>query len=309
MELGIVLGARCNAQCGHCADGYGPGRSEALPTQTILRLMDEAAAISAREALGFAITGGEPFARFETLVEIVSHGASLGGAVSCVTNGYWATTEALATARLSLLRHSGLTRLAVSVSRFHRQFVPLQRVRRALAAAAAVGIPTTLKGAVLKSDLEPGGALALWQQRLEADEVEIFPVLPYLRPGEALPDNDYYRWPGLPREPCPGELLTVDIDGTVRSCCSPGPPDEFLTVGHVPTPLREIERHLHRSGRQRILRERGPIAFARAAIAAGLGDHLRGAYAGPCDLCVHIRTDPSLRRVAEEMAAALDAET
>jgi len=310
LQLSFILGARCNARCGHCAKAYGPTRSEELDPDLILRLMDEAAEIEDGEPLAFAITGGEPFVQFATLVEVVAHGARLGAEVSCVTNAYWATTAAAATEKLSLLHASGLARLAVSVSRFHRQFVPLARVHTALEAAASLGLTTTLKGAVLNSDLEPGGELAGWKDKLDADDISIFPILPYLRPGQVLPQQEFYREPGLPEDPCPNEILTIDFNAVARSCCSPGHADEFLAVGDaVRTPLAHIERRFREGGKQRILREQGPIAFARAAIAAGLGGRLRSAYAGPCDLCLHIRSDEQLRRIAEQMSAAADSMT
>jgi len=304
MILGFVIGAQCNATCEHCGKGYGPTRREALSTDRIVRLMSEAALIADGEPLCFAITGGEPFVRFESLVEIVTHAARLGAEVTCVTNAFWATTDELTVAKLAILRDSGLTELAISVSRFHQRFVPLRRVRRALETAVALGIATTLKGAVTKPDLQPGGELAEWKEHLDADEIEIFPVLPYVREGVALPEDVYYRVPGLPENRCPSEILNVDFNGVARSCCSPGRDDTFLGLGHIDsTPLAEINRRFLQQRKQQILREIGPIAFARAAIAAGLGHHLRDAYAGPCDLCLHVRTDPALRRVADELSA------
>jgi hypothetical protein len=68
-------------------------------------------------------------------------------------------------------------------------------------------------------------------------------------------------------------------------------------------PLKAIYDTFQKAGKQRILRDSGPIAFAQGAIEAGLGHRLRQGYAGPCDLCIHIRTDSQLRKVAEDMAA------
>jgi hypothetical protein len=267
--------------------------------------MDEAAQIDDGEALSFELTGGEPFLDFDRLVEVVSHGAQLGGTITCVTNGFWARDDEVANSKLTLLRDSGLTSLGVSVSRFHQQFVPLHRARRALAIATALGIRTTLKGAVIRSDLEPGGALSTWKDALDAQRITIFPVLPHLREGEVLPDEEYYRDRGLPMHLCPGDAVCVDFDGLARSCCTLGGDDPFLVIGDAHRmPLKQIHETLRRAGKQRILRESGPIEFARGAIAAGLGHRLRKGYAGPCDLCLHIQADPQLRQVAEEMSSA-----
>ena len=305
MRLGIVLTARCNASCAHCSKSYGPHRTEHLGKEDICRLMDEAAAIEDGEPLAFDLTGGEPFLDFELLVEVVSYGARLGADISCVTNAFWARDDGTAKSRLRTLHSAGLTLLSVSVSRFHQRFVALRRARRALTIASDLGLKTELKGAVTRSDLEPGGARETWQATLDADWVSIFPVLPRLRDGESLPEMEYYREPGLPEHRCPGDMVCVDFDGLARSCCTLGYGDPFLVVGDVhSTALQKIHQTFREGGKQRILRERGPIEFARGAIAAGLGDRLRSAYAGPCDLCLHIQSDPQLRAVAEAMAGA-----
>jgi hypothetical protein len=307
MKLGIVLTARCNASCAHCSKSFGPYRTEHLSRESIFRLMDEASEIDDGEPLAFELTGGEPFLDFDGLVEVVSHGAQLHATVTSVTNAFWAHDDEVVKSKLTVLRDSGLTALAVSVSRFHQKYVPLHRARRALVNAAALGIRTTLKGAVIHSDLKPGGALSSWQGTLDAERITIFPILPYLREAEALPDEEYYRDLGLPFQRCPGDAVCVDFDGIARSCCTLGAGDPFLVIGDAHcTPLREIHATLRRAGKQRILRESGPIEFARGAIAAGLGHRLRKGYAGPCDLCLHIQADPKLRQVAEQMSAAAD---
>jgi hypothetical protein len=309
MRLGFILTARCNAACTHCSKSFGPNRTEELSQADVFRLMNEAAAIEDHEPLCFDITGGEPFLNFEMLVAVVAHGAALGAeAISCVTNAFWARTDDIATGKLTRLKKAGLTLLGVSVSRFHQQFVPLHRAQRALKIAGNLGISTELKAAVIRSDLKPGGLVSQWKGGLQAEWINMFPVLPHLRREADLPEAEYYREPGLPSDKCPGEVVAVDFNGIARSCCSLGEEDSFLVVGDANRqPLRAIYDTFQNAGRQRILRERGPIAFAQGAIEAGLGHHLRKGYAGPCDLCLHIRTDPNLRQVAEEMATAANA--
>jgi MoaA/NifB/PqqE/SkfB family radical SAM enzyme len=264
--------------------------------------MTEAAAVDDGESLAFMFTGGEPFLDFDFLRELVTHGAGLGGKVSCVTNAYWAHTDAGTAEKLTVLRDAGLTALAVSVSRFHRLYVPLHRASRALRIARELGIRTELKGVVTKQEMAEHGMLEEWKNSLDADVIHIFPVLPSLREGGVLPEDEYYREPGIPSDPCPGEVLTIYYDGVARSCCFPAPTDQFLTIGHVGSqPLTDVIRQMRESTTQRILRERGPIHFANAAVAAGLGHRLRSSYAGVCDLCTHIREDAGLRRVAESV--------
>jgi len=296
--------AQCNAACMHCSKSYGPNRTEALSQDEIIRLMDEAAAIDDGQPLCFDITGGEPFLEFDRLVAIVKHGGSLGAEISCMTNAFWARNDEIATSNLTVLKESGLRSIGVSASRFHEEFVPLHRVQRALRIAMHLGITTELKAAVTMRDLKPDGAVSRWQGQFRADWINMFPVLPHLRNEEVLPEDEYYREFGLPPHKCPGDAVCVDFNGIARSCCSLGTENTFLRIGDTRrSSLRDIHRIFEHAGKQMILREQGPIGFARGAIAAGVGHRLRNAYAGPCDLCMHIRADSQLRAVAEQMSA------
>lgn len=309
MEIAFIVTAQCNAACTHCSTSCGPTRAEALDTPTIFRLMDEAAKINDGTPLRFDLTGGEAFLDIERLAGLISYGTALGGQVTVCTNGFWATSLDVAKSKLSPLKGKGLDVLAVSTSRFHQRFVPLRRVRYALEAARALGLKTELKGVVIERDLEPGGELSRWREQLDADVVDIFPVLPYLREGGHIDEKDYYREAGLPEQTCPGALLCIEADGKASCCCAPGIATDFLTLGSVETtPLEEIHRRFRRFGKQRILRELGPIHFARSIVAKGLGARLRTHYAGPCDLCLHIGSDPELAGVADEVATLADLE-
>lgn len=306
MQLILIMLARCNAACAHCSQSYGPRRDEALDKRDIIRLMNEAAAIDDGEPLEFDLTGGELFTDFTTLREVIEHGARLGGEVSCVTNAYWARTPEIAKQKLAILREAGLSWLSASTSRFHQQFVPLARVRYALEAARELGMGTEFKGAVTQTEMREAGGLDTWERELQADHVNVFPILPWLREGAELPTEEYYREPGLPPEKCPAASVCVDFNGMATSCCSPGN-DEFLSIGNVhEQSLADIHANFNTRGKQRILRDAGPVAFALGARALGHGDRLREHYAGPCDLCLHVRHDPVLRAVAEDMSMAAE---
>jgi hypothetical protein len=277
--------------------------------ELIFRLMDEAAAVLDDEPLAFDLTGGEPFVDFDRLEQVIAYGSRLGGPVSCVTNAFWAHDDSVTRDKLTRLHDAGLTSITVSVSQFHHRFVPLHRVRRALAIATEVGIRTGVKAAIVHSDTQSDGPLQIWKQALRAERISLFPVLPYLRDGESLPEAEYIRDIGLPYQRCPSRGPCVDFDGIARSCCSLVTTGPFLVIGDARAePMQDIHDRFLRAGKQRILRESGPIEFARRAIAAGQGDRLRKAYAGPCDLCLHIQEDPTLREIAEEASrtVALD---
>ncbi len=303
MDLALILTARCNASCTHCCSDSGPHKREALATGNVLALMDEAARLTPPgERLHFGLTGGEPFLDLAQLAELIRHGMALGALMTCVTNGFWASSEAKADAVIRRIRESGLEHLGVSTSRYHQQFVPLERVGRAVFAAKQHGMTTQLKIAYSAAD-QDGGLVAKWSEAVGADEVHSFPLVPYLRQGASLPESDYVRSPGLPEGRCPASILTVRENGAAYTCCNPGGTSPLLEVGNVLESglAATLDRYRFEPVLQ-VLRGAGPAYLARAAVAAGHGSRLREAYAEQCDLCAHIASDPVLSAIARDAA-------
>lgn len=276
---------------------------QALTQEQIFQLMDEAADLSKDELLRFCLSGGEPFLDFDLLLSVIAYGHALGGEVTCVTNGYWATSAERARDMLSKAKAAGLTHLAVSRSRFHEQFVKLKRVERVLEAAHTLQLSCAVKYARLKSDTLSNDELQIWATSLGVEKVEDFPVLPYLRESGHVADEDYIREEALPDGPCPGAIITVVESGNALMCCAPGRNDDFLSVGRLgEVPLKRMQQRFYMGGKQQILRKHGPIHFAKEAQKRGLGHRLHSHYANACDLCAHIRNDPELAAVANEMS-------
>src|ERR1043165_4389764 len=145
MKLALLITARCNASCSHCSTSCGPHREEHLSRDQIFNLVDQAAAIDDGERFKVLLSGGEPFLDFGLLLDVVRHASSKGAIVTCVTNGYWATSAEQARDLLTQLKQAGLRSFAGSTSRFHQAFVSRRRVERALAASRVVGLRCTLK--------------------------------------------------------------------------------------------------------------------------------------------------------------------
>jgi hypothetical protein len=250
----------------------------------------------------FGLSGGEAFLDLEQLVNVIRHGVGLGATVTCVTNAYWATSDSKAQAIVARVREAGLTHLAASTSQYHQRFIPIERVKRALSAARAVGINTLLK-VVYSAPDQQEGLIQQWANFVGADALQAFPVVPYLRQGGELPSDHYVRDPGLPKGPCPSPVLTVREDGAAFNCCTPGGFEALLQVGNVfDHSLDTLVDRYQFDPTFQVLRERGPIHFARHAIKNGEGGRLRSAYADVCDLCAHVASDPTLAKLARESA-------
>jgi pyruvate-formate lyase-activating enzyme len=304
VQLGLLITQRCNAQCAHCATSCGPDKTAELELTRIFKLMDEAAALRRPgKRLVFSLSGGEAFLDLPKLRAIVAHGKHHGGEVTCVSNGYWAASDDKARVILTELKDAGLVALGVSTSRFHRQFVKLDRVKRALRTAVDVGIRAVLKYPVTRDERADAEELQAWARGIGVQEFEIEPVQPYVREGSEIPETDLVTQPGLPEGVCPSASLTIREDGMAYTCCAPGGFNEFLALGNaLEQGLRGTYGLYLLGGKQKLLREAGPIHFARAIQARGAGHRLRRAYGGICDLCAHIGTDPALAAIAQDEA-------
>lgn len=308
MLFGFIITDRCNAACAHCTSGCGPDKDTSLPTDHLVRLMNEAAQVWAKEAppgdtLRFSFSGGEPFLDFPRLLSLFRHAASLGAGFSCVTNAYWASSDEKAREKLAQVKAAGLCTLAVSTSRFHQQFIKSSRVERALRIAKELGLSTVLKLPVTKSDQEGPASLGQWAKSCGADRREVFPVMPYLRPGATLPEEEYIRHAPLPRGRCPSASITIDERGGAYPCCMPGAFTEMLSLGDAHSDsFQTLYDRFYLRPEQQVLRHRGPAHLARAVIAAGEGRRLRAQYEGACDLCAHIASDPVMADIAHRSA-------
>lgn len=304
MRFGFLVTAHCNASCRHCTVNSGPHQTLALSTEKTMALMDQAAAIWRKERargerLLFSFSGGEVLLDLPKALQLFRHGAGLGADISCVTNGSWASNDERARSVVADVKAAGLKTLAVSTSRFHQQFVKRERVQRALSLARAAGLEVVLKCAVTTGDRADPDGLEQWARTREVDDLEVFPVLPYLRQGESLPESDYLRDKGLPRGRCPAATLTVREDGRAYTCCMPGGFNALLSLGSVhDQPLQKIYDRFYLGGVQQALRHRGPIYLARAINTKGEGRRLRERYESVCDLCAHMASDPVMARIA-----------
>lgn len=307
MRLGLLITAHCNAACTHCATSCGPRRHEALTREQLFRIMDEAAAVNEDDELNFSISGGEPFIDFQLLLDIVAHGSALGASIGCQSNGYWASNDEQARSKLSALKQAGLGLLGLSISRFHDEFVRRSRVQRALNIAKELGIETALKCALTTG--ESGAEVERWARASGADDLELFPLHPYLREGAQLPAADFSTPEALPGGACPASILTVKEDGRAYTCCMPGGFNDFLALGHIEKDsIADLHDLFLVQGRQQLLRQFGPVHFARAVAERGEARRLRTAYADVCDLCAHITSDPRMSAIANESAAEFEAQ-
>lgn len=303
IRLGIEITPRCNASCAHCSAGCGPKRRATLGTAELCRIIDEAAGIEPGP-FEIDLTGGEPFLDVEQLRTLVAHATSRGATVTCVSNGFWAATVERGIEVLAPLKAAGLKVIAISSSRFHRDFVAADRVRNAIDAAQRSGLRPVLKLALSKSDLLTPDEPAIAAAAALADRVERFAVIGSGRSAGAVADDELIRLTGIPQGRCPSTDTMVAEDGRVLACCSSGPVSALHELGNVRhESLATALGRLASSPVLQRLRTAGPASFVPAIVRAGHGDRLRATYLDACDLCTQLSADPVLAALARADAS------
>jgi len=133
------------------------------------------------------LTGGEPFGRWEMLLDLCRQAKSLGlkPLEKIETNAFWATDANLVANRIKALKEAGMAKLFISADPYHQQYVPIARAR--LAAAVAEEI------------LGPDGVQVRWEKWLRdgfdtdtsaLDEVSRLDRL------SSLDGENHIRWQG-----------------------------------------------------------------------------------------------------------------
>ena len=296
-RAGIMITDWCNSSCACCYARCGPTGSHWMSPEDALKIwagLHRASPHGCRVHL----TGGEPFARPELLLDICRRGHQQGLALESVeTNAFWAVDERVAAELLARLDGLGMGRLAISCDPYHQQYVPLQRCRRLAAVAGEI--------------LGPDRVKVRWQQWL--DEGFDTAELPPQRLAQVLSDwaaGGRERFTGAAADgldaavahrgaeefdhsPCAEVLLRgkhvhVSPQGQVWPATCIG-----ICVGNaLDEPAGALWRRLSDNYAQfpviGDLALRGPAALLAAAQEAGYRQR-QGGYATKCQLCYDLR--------------------
>lgn len=270
-----------------------------MPLEDAFAYIDQA--INLPSAIqGVGITGGEPFLFFDEVLQIVRYASERGLPVRCITNGFWATSEARAAVALERLKAAGLCFLGLSADSFHQEHVPLENVKRVLRLCREIGLRTSVNVAVTRHSWRLSDLLVeLGDCSQEAYFHEIL-CLPTGRAGISLARTEFFDVPGIPMGRCAfmGVLMVLP-DGDVYPCCSAGGMTRPLLMGNVASEtLREMVDKSSKNFLYSLLEWYGPACFVPAIEEEGLGHMLDTAYVNECHLCYEILSNPELAEIA-----------
>lgn len=127
---GLLLTYWCNARCASCYTCSSPSARTDMSVEVGLELWKGLISASPH-GCRIHISGGEPFGRWETLIELAKQANSAGLAPleAVETNAYWARNEKIIRERLTALHDAGMFRLKISADPYHQQYVPIERAR------------------------------------------------------------------------------------------------------------------------------------------------------------------------------------
>lgn len=139
---GIFLTYRCNSRCKHCmyacsprwkGDWLSEEDAERVLSQFAAKLHDKYHSASVGLNYGLHFTGGEPFLNFDLLLNLTEIAHELGIPSTFVeTNCFWCRDDETTREKLIRLREAGLNGILISVNPFVVEYVPFERMERAI---------------------------------------------------------------------------------------------------------------------------------------------------------------------------------
>ena len=129
---GLILSYQCSNRCRHCLYACSPEWRDWMSAGDMDRIL-RGLKKHGRYLTGLHIAGGEPLLKPDAAVLAVEKAAELGILLDYVeTNAFWCWNDENTTAVFQRLKEAGLPAVMVSVSPFHLEFVPLDRMDRAI---------------------------------------------------------------------------------------------------------------------------------------------------------------------------------
>lgn len=305
--LSIITTHQCTAACDHCCFSCSPHRHNAIPVPHIHRYIEQAPEIDSFKMVVF--TGGECFLLGKHLDECVGTATRNGFQSRFVSNGYWATSPAIARKRLQRLIDQGLTEANFSTGDMHSVYVPVERIKYGAIAAADMGLTTVVMVELFKSSRFDFDALVEDPQirrHVEAGRLSLrlSPWMPFEGESELHYTHEYLDEIARHQVGCTTVLrvLAINPDEHLIACC--GLTFEEIEEVHIgdlkihtiaeilrqtPDDFIKIWIHLH-----------GPEAVISYAQQVDPSIKRPSNLAHICDTCRFMYHHPKIRKVIQQ---------
>lgn len=136
---GLITNYYCTSQCRHCLYFCSPTwEKHYMDPETATEIIGHLNGLGCRSV---HIGGGEPFLDSDGLEKVLQAFRAGGMGLEYVeTNSSWYRNREQAETTLRRLKKAGLSTILVSVSPFHNEFIPLQKIEGVMSAAAQAGV-------------------------------------------------------------------------------------------------------------------------------------------------------------------------
>lgn len=228
-------------------------------------------------------TGGEPFLVFENLKKAINCAKENGLKTGVVTSGYWAKTKNITREYLMTLK--GLDLIAVSMDKYHQEYVSMKNIENILAVAKELGIRTGLI-AVAPREEQIDYLVGKYLSDCEIHGLSLKP----LRNWRGLTADVGHDVMGMKGSFCSIQPPYVDINGDVFYCCGTAglikKKSNLLYLGNVHKGA--VDSDFNFKKRRKIaafLGHKKSLFFKKIGEA---GIKLSGKYYCKCDICYDI---------------------
>lgn len=138
-QVHFLLTYNCNFECDHCFLHCSPRKNGTFSLNQLREALDQIVKLGTVDWVYFE--GGEPFLYYPLMLKGIEMARARGLKTGLVTNGYWATADEDAEVWLGALRELEVADLSISDDALHYGEESETPAKRALTAAARLGIP------------------------------------------------------------------------------------------------------------------------------------------------------------------------
>jgi pyruvate-formate lyase-activating enzyme len=296
--VAVMVTRRCNMACAHCSV-ESSSKLRAQPSEEDLERYVHEIADSGTKAILF--TGGEPMLREKLVARLMSIAKKRGVVSAMTTNGFWGKSLPAARRTLASLCKSGLGFFTLSYDRYHAEFQGPEPGQNILRAAEELGVPMNLNVTRIADDTELNDLIRPFEMSRHA-KVRLYDVQPVGRardiPSSALRAESFGACDGI-------RVPGITDDGRMTACNGPSyfqSPDSPLILGSLKE--KSVSQLLEKHRTDPILqtiRIFGPSRLREELDRIPeIQFKWKESYAGLCDLCLHINSNPQTAALLRE---------
>lgn len=298
-ELYLELSYLCNAACSHCYVSSSPFADRTkLDVEAICRVIEEAQQIDSINPK-VAIAGGEPTLFWDSLLTVISFAAKRNFRVLLISNGWWGKSLTTCRQKLDSLIEHGLSRLELSTSNYHQQYVDSEALNNIILSSRDQPIELALH---VRYSNSCGQAASLSKlKNLEGIELISAPITLVGRAEKEISKEEFRFAEDFPRGNCQDDLsLLINPKGDCFPCCGGAELTDSLRLGNIhDESLAEIIERAQTRKLLLHLTQKGPAILAEGLQDEGFQELNPSSCVNICDLCTSIFKSPSLSLAAE----------